>query len=81
MLSLQDVARRLLGDSVKQCRVFVTFEEMDLLDWQHSRPQQCDARADEHGPLRGFQSIDLTFGLATVPGSGDGAKSCLDDAR
>jgi hypothetical protein len=28
--------------------------KMDLLDWQHSCPQQFNARAAEHGPLESF---------------------------
>ncbi len=46
--------------------------KMVLLQWQHSCPQQFNARTTEHGPLEGFQSVDLTFGLATAPWFGDG---------
>jgi hypothetical protein len=42
------------------------------LQWQHSRPQQFDACAAEHGPLEGFQSADFAFGLATAPSFSDG---------
>jgi len=53
---------------------------MDLLDWQHSCPQQFNARAAEHGPLEGFQSVDLAFGLATAPWFGDGVPDGVDVA-
>jgi hypothetical protein len=52
--------------------------KMDLLQWQHSRPQQFDACAAEHGPLECFQSVDLAFGLATAPWFGDSVPDGVD---
>lgn len=54
--------------------------EVDLLDWQHSCPQQFNARATEHGLLEGFQSVDLIFGLATAPWFGDGVPDGVEVA-
>jgi len=51
--------------------------EIDLLEGQHSRPQQFDAYAAEHGPFEGFQSVDLAFGLTTAPCLGDGVPGPL----
>jgi hypothetical protein len=51
---------------------------MDLLQWLHSRPQQFDACAAEHGPLECFQSVDLAFGLATAPWFGDSVPDGVD---
>ena len=51
-----------------------------LLGWangQHAGPQQFDAGAAIHGPLEGFQSIDLSLCLAVTPDFGDRiANSC-----
>ena len=54
--------------------------EIDLLEWQHSCPQQFDACAAEHGPLEGFQSVYLAVGLATAPWFDDGIPDGVDVA-
>ena len=54
--------------------------EMDLLDWQHSCPQQFDAPAAEHGTVESFQSVDLAFGLTTAPWFGDRVPDGVDIA-
>jgi len=48
------------------------------LERQHSRAQQFDACAAEHGPFEGFQSVDLALGLATTPWFGDGVSDGVD---
>ncbi len=54
--------------------------KVDLWDWKHSRPQQFDAHAAEHGSLEGFQSVELAFGLATASRFGDGVHDGVDVA-
>jgi hypothetical protein len=52
--------------------------EVQLFNWKHSRAQQFDSSAAEHGALQRLQTVDVPFGLVMATQT---STSCVRTSR